>query len=275
MSFPDDIIVQIFDFVGSKNFLYLGTVNHQFYKCYPERITCVCTVLDSCAKYLECMNNGGGFYIPKQNPFNVVATSRGEESIKVSEFLLNDFLWDPKCVNFALSSRNFQFLNWVIHKKLDWNPLEVFSQCVIRGDIDGMKYLHSLGYHPDECVAGLCAEYGERDIIDWLVTVGCPVPNVVEVFASNGDLYNVVWANVRHSLPCTKKTLDAAACSGNEWLVDYILNLGIKADIETLECACVGKDCLAIINLLQEKSPEIFDLVNMDAIGDLYARYNE
>lgn len=276
MSFPDDIISQILDSCG-RNFLYVGTVNRQFYQCSAGRSTNISEVFSSRSKLLECLADvAGRSAISYLHPFEIVATSqiKANENIRIAECLLsNGFQWNPLCLNSALKSKNFYILNWVINRNLPWKPLEVLSSCVLEGDLDGMKHLYKWGFKPDKSVVGLAAECSNRDIIDWLIEVGCSVSNVVEIFASNGDLYSVVWANVRHGLLCTKKSLDAAALSGNEWLVDYMLNLSIEADITTLECACVGNS-LATIELLQEKFPKIFDLVDFDEIEDLFARYD-
>ena len=264
MNLPGDVMKAIYDF-GSENFLFFGSVSKQFRYSCEDCKTCVVNCLESRSKTEECLKSGGRARMGRVEPFRMIASGHG--AFESAECLLsNGFDWDLTCIHDAVDARNFEFIGWIQGLMLEWYPQETYSVAARVGDLECAKYLYSLGCSPEMGVASVAADYGQTQFIEWLQHVNCPVSTVVEVFASNGDLKKVVWAN-RRGLSCTKPALDAAAYSRNDVLVSYMLGLGLVPDEKTLESACVG-GAAATIELLFRDYQHLFGNLSV-LVGDL------
>jgi hypothetical protein len=264
MLLPYEIVSEVCGFLDGV-FLHVGTLNKQFHEIYKGRDTFIS--LETCKLVDECIhNNNGRVLMENSQPFDMLAQTN---NTKVAEHLLsNSFVWKCGSVNTAIRTRNFEFVQWVIDKKLHWNPMAALSLTAFFGDLDGMKFMYGLGYKPDVAVVGLAAEYGDRETLQWIIDIGCPTDTMVEILSLNGHIEEVKWANSQ-GLPCNKASLDRAAICGCYDMVTYMLDMGIEADIDTLECACIsGSD--DILNVLTGTFPHD----DFDVIG-LLARYND
>lgn len=128
---------------------------------------------------------------------------------------------------------------------------ETFNTVVEYGNLENMKWLHSVGCPWDEWTFAMTAKHRNFETIKWLHSVGCPWNNwTFTCVTERGDFEIIKWLH-EQGCPWNEETFYDAAREGNLDIIKWLHEKGCPWDEDVLRGAAQAER-LEIVKYLHE-----------------------
>lgn len=241
MSISEDSWKNIFDYVGTGSYLFVSPVSTSFHKEYTitkGKETSSGNVLLSLTRLHSSIESG---YSPSYKDYNILASQFDSQNcaIVAEDIFERGIKLDRNSMMFASEYGNKRYISWAISRNIHCTMDTLFLHLSRFGQLEIMKWIHRGGNTPNRNSLMVAANYNQKSVIDWVLSIEVVNGEFICVLAENGYIDTLKWAIEEKGFSSSEFLLNCAAAGGSLEIVKYLIKChGIKVTKETVYSAC-------------------------------------
>lgn len=171
----DDIIAEVFKFLGSGHFLFVAGTSRQFYQVYEtiwenenDTGTTMRSAVESISRLQWARANG----YPWDEWTCAVAARNGH--LEVLQWArANGCPWDANICSLAAGNGHLEVVQWARTNECPWTPYTC-TFAALNGHLEVLQWARANGCPWDHNTLGLAHMNGHNEVYNWAINNGCP-----------------------------------------------------------------------------------------------------
>jgi len=224
----DDLIGNVFTFLGSGHFLFVAGTSRHFYQVYKTICERDDDILDGCwtrttmRSAVESISRSKHYLSETGNEEEIAKSAAKYGNLQVLKYAIQfarsrgDFyIWrDINLCKFAAGGGCLEVLQWLRGKMFQWD-CDTCSSAARNGKLNVLQWARANGCPWDRHTCSYAAGNGHLEVLKWARANGCPWnARTCANAAKNGHLEVLQWARA-HLCPWNENTCANAAEAGH------------------------------------------------------------